>query len=447
MILSVPAQCGAAFRWLLHSRHAAASIAQTIAARFMLAGMSVVTGIITARALGATGRGEQTAMGLWPLIIPYLLTLGMSTAVRYCIRRQPERSAELFTVAMLVATVMSVVAIGVGVVFIPHWLHEYSGSVVRQAQFMMLFAPQVALTLILTAMLETQGDFKLANSTRVISTVLTLASLTVMAFMHVLTPSLTTLTYFVPPMLTSAWVAWKLRAFFARRLFDPRPGLKILGSYGLRSYGVDVLATLSQQIDQVLVVGLLSASAMGVYAIALSASRVLQLLHQAVVTVIFPNASGLAQERVVPVVARAARVSTVIATLFSAILAAALPFLIPLFYGRGYAGAIGVAQVLTLEALIGGLVYVLAQAFMASNRPGLVTAFQGLGFCVAVPCMLVLMPHFGLMGAAVALLISTCARLAFLLASFRMILHVPMPQLIPTADDLVSFRRALAARI
>jgi O-antigen/teichoic acid export membrane protein len=312
---------------------------------------------------------------------------------------------------------------------------------------MMLFAPQVALTLILTAMLETQGDFKLANSTRVISTVLTLASLTVMAFMHVLTPSLTTLTYFVPPMLTSAWVAWKLRAFFARRLFDPRPGLKILGSYGLRSYGVDVLATLSQQIDQVLVVGLLSASAMGVYAIALSASRVLQLLHQAVVTVIFPNASGLAQERVVPVVARAARVSTVIATLFSAILAAALPFLIPLFYGRGYAGAIGVAQVLTLEALIGGLVYVLAQAFMASNRPGLVTAFQGLGFCVAVPCMLVLMPHFGLMGAAVALLISTCARLAFLLASFRMILHVPMPQLIPTADDLVSFRRALAARI
>jgi O-antigen/teichoic acid export membrane protein len=186
---------------------------------------------------------------------------------------------------------------------------------------------------------------------------------------------------------------------------------------------------------------------MGLYVIALSSSRVLQILHSAVVTVVFPNASGLERDRAVGMVARAARISTLIATVFAAALAAALPFLIPLFYGRPYAGAVGVAQVLTLEALVGGLAYVLSQAFMASNRPGMVTAFQGLGFCVAVPCMLVLMPRFGLMGAAVALLISTCARLAFLLASFRMILHVPMPKLVPTAEDFVSFRRALAARV
>lgn len=447
MIGSVPARVGAAMHWLLHSRHSAASIAQTIAARLLLAGISIVTGVITARSLDITGRGEQSAMQLWPLLIPYLLTLGMATAVRYCVRREPERRVEYFSVAMSVGTVMSLVSIVVGAAFIPVWLHQYSGAVVRDAQILMLLSPQVTLSLILTAMLETQGDFKLANSTRVVSTVLTLAALVVMAFMHVLNPFLATLTYLVPPLFTSAFVAWKLRAFFARRLFDPRPGLKVLGSYGLRSYGVDVLTTLSQQIDQVLVVGILSASSMGLYVIALSSSRVLQILHSAVVTVVFPNASGLERDRAVGMVARAARISTLIATVFAAALAAALPFLIPLFYGRPYAGAVGVAQVLTIEALVGGLAYVLSQAFMASNRPGMVTAFQGLGFCVAVPCMLVLMPRFGLMGAAVALLISTCARLAFLLASFRMILHVPMPKLVPTAEDFVSFRRALAARV
>jgi antigen flippase len=447
VIGSGPAQFGAAWRWLLHSRHSAASIAQTVVARFLLAGMNIVTGIITARALDIKGRGEQSAMGLWPLLIPYLLTLGMATAVRYCVRREPERRSEYFTVAMSVGTAMSFVSIGVGVAFIPLWLHQYSSAVVRDAQFLMLFSPQVTLTLILTAMLETQGEFKRANSTRVMSTVFTLVALLVLAFTHVLNPFFATLTYLVPPLLTSAWAAWTLRAFFARRFFDPRPGLKVLGSYGLRSYGVDVLTTLSQQIDQVLVVGILSASSMGLYVIALSSSRVLQILHSAVVTVVFPNASGLEQGRAVGMVARAARISTLIATVFAAALIAALPFLIPLFYGRAYAGAIGVAQVLTLEALIGGLAYVLAQAFMASNRPGMVTAFQGLGFCVAVPCMLVLMPRLGLMGAAVALLISTSARLAFLLASFRMILHEPMPRLVPTAEDFLSFRRALATRI
>ena len=171
-MISVPAQFGAACRWLLHSRHSAASIAHTIAARFMLTAIGVVTGVITARALGNTGRGEQAAMTLLPMFLPYLLTLGMATAVRYRIRLEPERATELFTVAVLVATVMSLVALAVGVTCIPVWLHQYSGAVIREAQIIMAFSPQVTIALVLTAMLETTGEFKLANSTRVISTTL-----------------------------------------------------------------------------------------------------------------------------------------------------------------------------------------------------------------------------------------------------------------------------------
>jgi O-antigen/teichoic acid export membrane protein len=422
-----------------------AAIAHTTLARVFLAGMNLFTGIITARALGIVGRGEQSAMTLWPALVPYLLTLGLPTALRYCVRREPERRREFFTVALLGAAAMSVVSIGIGIAFMPLWLHTYSAAVVRAAQFLMIFAPEVTLSLILTAMLEAQGAFKLANVTRIFSTVLTAAMILATAAFHAMTPFVAGLAYFVPPVFVAAWTAWHLRGSFMRLSFDPRPGFRVLGSYGLRSYGVDVLATLSAQADQVLVVGLLSASGMGAYAIALSASRVLQILHSAVVTVVFPSASGLEQWRVVSIVARAARVSTVIAAGGAIALAAALPVLIPLCYGWAYAPAVPVAQLLTLEALVGGLAYVLAQTFMATNRPGLVTAFQGVGFCIAVPLMLVLIPRFGLMGAAAALLISTCTRLGFVLASYRTILHVPLPNLVPTGDDVLRFRRALAS--
>jgi O-antigen/teichoic acid export membrane protein len=57
--------------------------------------------------------------------------------------------------------------------------------------------------------------------------------------------------------------------------------------------------------------------------------------------------------------------------------------------------------------------------------------------------MLVLLPRFGLIGAAIALLVSTTCRLAFLLASFPMILKVPIPNLVPTSEDLRALISAL----
>jgi O-antigen/teichoic acid export membrane protein len=437
------AHVGASGRWLLHARSGVAAIAQTIVVRFLLAAINVVTGVITARVLSAGGRGEQSVMLLWPALICYLLTLGLPSAVRYCIRKEPERRSELFSVSVFAALTLSAVAFTVGFAFIPLWLHTYSPEVIRDAQLLMIFAPEVMLGLILTAMLETQGDFTKANSTRYIPAVITLIALAILAATHALTPFRSALAYLVPPVFTAAWLVWKLRGYFTRRAFDPRPALRTLGSYGLRSFGIDILATLSKQVDQVLVVGILSAEQMGVYAVALAASRVPQILHSAVVTVVLPKASGLDHDRVVMMVGRAARLSTVIAFVFGALLVPVLPFLIPSVYGSAFAHAATVAQVLTLEALIGGLVFVLSQSFMALGRPGLVTFLQGLGLSVAIPAMLILLPRLGLIGAALALLISTIARLAFLLLSFPMILKKPIPNLLPTTEDLRALIRAL----
>ena len=402
--------------------------------------MNLAMGVTTARALGPIGRGEQSALSLWPALLPYLFTFGLPTAIRYCIRREPERRTEFYSVAIAAAAVMSVVSFAAGILLLPFELRSYSASFVRAAQLLMLFTPEVMLSLVFTAMLETLGDFSVANATRYFPVALTLILLVWLALTHSMTPLAAAIAYLAPPVLTAIWLAWRLRRYFARRVFDPRPALRVLGSYGIRSYGIDVLATLSQQIDQVLVVGILSAQSMGVYVVALSASRVLQIIHFGVVTVVFPSASGLERDRVVAMVSRAARISTVVAIVCAVALVVAIPILIPIFYGAEFADAIRVAQVLTLESLIGGLVAVLAQTFMALGRPGVVSMLQGVGLCLALPCMLFLMPRLGLMGAAIALLISTCARLILLFAAFPLILHLPTPKLLPIASDFANLR-------
>lgn len=444
IMMGAVSQFGALGRWLIGSRHGVASIAQTIVTRFLLAGINVGTGILTARSLGAAGRGELAAMTLWPTLVPSLLALGLPSAVRFCIRREPERRSEFYTLAILAATGLSVLSFLIGLVAIPYWLHQYSVDVIAQAQICMVFAAQVMLNLIIAAMLEALGDFKFANAVRLISTLLIFFALVALVVFHVITPFFAAFAYLAPPALTGLWAAWKLRSHFALPVGNPRPALRALSSYSVRSYGIDILATLSLQVDQVLVVGFLSATAMGIYMVALNASRVLQILYTAVVTVIFPSASGLDNERIVAMVGRAARISTLIAVVFAAVLAALLPFLIPLFYGRGFNGSVHIGQLLMLEGVVGGLTYVLSQAFMASGSPGQVTAFQAVGFGTALPCMLIFVPRLGILGAAISLLIATCVRFGFVLASFPLILHLPVPNMLPQAEDFAIFRRVLA---
>jgi antigen flippase len=424
-----------AIRGVFSSKRGVGAIAQTILARYAITAINVITGIITARILNTEGRGEQSAMIVWPTLLAYFLTLGFPAALRYCVRREPDRQSELFTAALLTAVVTSLFAFVIGVIFMPLWLHNYPIDVIRAAQFLMIFSPEVMLGLIFTAMLETQGDFKTANTSRYFTAVLTLVALIVLALSHTMTAFSAALSYTVPPVIIAFWVGWRLRSYVTTRFFDLRPSLRILSSYGIRSYGIDLLSTISAQVDQVFVISFLSASDVGIYVVALNASRMISILHGAVVTVVFPSASALERDAVVEMVSRSARLSTLIACGFGIGLAAILPVAVPLLYGSDFSRAIAVGQLLTLEAIIGGLVYVLAQAFMALGRPGTVTFFQGCGLAIVFPAMFVFVPRFGLVGAALALLTSTVARLGLVLAAYPYTLGVPLPSFIPTRED------------
>lgn len=422
------------------------AIAQTVVARFLVAGINVATGIICARVLNANGRGELTAILVWPGLLAYLLTLGIPSAVRFWIKKEPERRSEFFTIAVIGAALASLLAILIGFVCLPFWLHGYAPDVVHAAQILMWFSPEIMLGLIFTAMLEALGAFTTANVTRYVTVLLTLVGLIALALTHRLTPFTGALVYTSGPVIVSLWIAWHLRSHFVLRRFDAGSATRALASYGVRSYGIDVLNVISTQVDQVLVIAFLSASNVGIYVVALNASRIVNILHTAVVSVVFPTAAGNTRDRVLGMVERSARVSTLIAVVFGAALAVALPILIPLFYGNGFAAGIVVAQLLTLEAVIGGLVSVLAQSFMALDRPGTVTILQGLGLAIVVPLMVLLLPHFGLIGAAGALVISTTCRLGLMLASYPLILKAPLPSLLPLAADFAQVRAVVLRR-
>jgi len=182
-------------------------------------------------------------------------------------------------------------------------------------------------------------------------------------------------------------------------------------------------------------VRLLLPDMMGTYVVALSLSRILNAFHTSVIMVLFPKAVSRTREEILEMTSRAMRMSTMLTTCGGIFVISLGPQLLGLLYGKEYRGANTVLRILVVQIILDGATAVLSQTFMALGRPGIVTTLQVIGLLLTVPLMLVLIPRLGIVGAGLALLLSTIARFAFILISFPVFLKMHVPQLLPTLTD------------
>jgi O-antigen/teichoic acid export membrane protein len=415
----------------------AMAVFYSILNRIGMIAIQVVTGILTARALHPQGRGELAAMILWPLFLASVTTLGIPSSLIYFIRKRDSERTSLIMHGFAISVGFGCVAAGISALLLPRWLHQYSPAVVHSAQLFLLTIPLCSIMLAGQASLEALGRFSASNATQILVPVSTLAGLLGFYCTHRLTPFTAAIAY-----VASAFPVAALILFYLWRERNPSSHWRwsfaecsLLLSYGVRSYGIDLLNALSERVDIVLVISLLEPNAMGVYAVMLSLSRTLNVFQSSVAMVLFPKAAGQPLDAIIELTEVAVRISAVITALGAAILCLVGPVLVRMLYGSSFGGAIGALRLLLVEATISCAVTVMAQAFKAVGRPGVITILQGAGLALCIPMMLWLIPRWGLTGAAAALLISTAARFLFLYLSFRVFLRTRLPRLLPSVED------------
>jgi O-antigen/teichoic acid export membrane protein len=195
------------------------------------------------------------------------------------------------------------------------------------------------------------------------------------------------------------------------------------------------------------VVGLLSAASMGLYTVALSVSRVPNLIFNAMSDVIASKAIGMPPVEMTALVGRAARLTALGGAAFGILIAATLPFALPLFYGSEFGPAVIITDILLVEILASGISSILALSFLATGHPGIVTIVRGGSLLIVVPLLFVLIPHFALVGAACALLVSSASRVVAFALLYRSAVGTPAPSLILTRDDIRFVANRLRRRI
>jgi O-antigen/teichoic acid export membrane protein len=421
----------------------ARAVAQSIASKVMILGLQAATGILTARELLPWGRGELAAMILWPLFVASVTTLGVPSSLIYYLRHRPQEKGRLIANGFLMATVQGMLAAWIAAIILPWWLRQYSASIVHAAQWFLITVPLCSVTLAGRAVLEASHDFTASNAIQTLTPFTTLIGLLAFLALHNFNPYTAAIAYIAASIPAFCLMAHRVRHLWER---PARPQIAVMRrilSYGIRSYGIDLLGTLALQVDQVLVVSLLSPGAMGSYVVVLSLSRMLNLFQNSVVMVLFPKAAGRPTDQVVAMTGESVRISSMATAICGLLVCLAGPSLLRILYGSEYTAAAGALRILVTEVVLSGATFVLAQAFMALNRPGVVTVLQAIGLSLSVPMMLVLIPRYGIYGAAVSLLTSTIARLIFVYAGFRIFLKTRPPSLIPASSDFRLLRSSI----
>jgi enterobacterial common antigen flippase len=392
--------------------------------------------VITARSLGPSGRGTLAAIIMWPQFLSYLLTLGIPLASVYYLRRDPENARSYAAAATLLSFVMGCFAVVVGYFVIPYSLHAYDPSVVRFAQLAVCMAPLALLGVTLSIQAQSAGEFRLYNSFRVAQPVAVLVLLFVAWKLHFMSYSSAALIYLFAGVPITIWNGIWVWSYFKPSFKNNMPSVRRLLGYGVRVWGADLLGTVANQVDRVLVVSTLQPHDMGLYVVAQSVAGLMNVLPNAMTSVLMPRAAGRSTEEIVSLTGRALRVILALLVLVALALFFLGGILLSLVYGNKFDGATPVLRILLGEAILDGMTSVLSQAFLAAGIPGVVTLLQGCGLLTAVPLLFWMVPRYGLKGAAFALLISTSFRLTFVLLSFPMRLKVAPPRLLLRLSDI-----------
>lgn len=419
---------------------------KTMAFSVGIMGINMATGILTARMLGPEGRGIQAEMILWPQFLAFTTTFGIHSALLYHMKKSQEEEQELYYSSFLLTLVAGVVATLIGVFFIPLWGRAEAPEIVSTAQWFMLSTPFLLLFFMHQALFRGRDEFHIFNRMRYMVPLISLLLLVILAMLDMLTPVSSGVAYLLPYVGVTIVVV-----IHALRLYNPmlsrlRSAARKIISYGLGSYGIDLLGNLILYIDQIILISMLPSESIGLYVVAVSLSRIINIFSASIILVLFPKVSELDTKEAALLSLRVFKISTLFAFVCTAGIMLVAPLLIHILYGSSYLESIPVFRLLLLEVVIGGAAGVLAQSFMAVGRPFVVTISQAIGITLIIPLMYLLVPEYGLIGAGLSLLIPSLIRMLYVAIVFQWRFRYRITEFLINKNDIMWIKDLLRAR-
>jgi O-antigen/teichoic acid export membrane protein len=397
---------------------------------------AVIAGPITARTLGADGRGELAAIVSVLTVAPWVLDLGLGQWLARE-RARGGRRSDLLGAALPLALGGSLIGV---VLAIP--LSELLGQgrpvVTTFVLIGLLLVPISVVLHVLVGLAVGESRWRLYSATRVVGSVLPVGAIVVLALAGWLTVASAAAAYLFGALIGGLLLLQLVRG--VRPLSFDRQRMRVAAAFGAKSWLSQVAGTANIRFDQVLMAGLVSSRELGLYAIAVTVASVTQGLILAVSAALFPRVA----EGDGVLAARSCRVTVCIVGAVGAGLAAVSPAMIPFVFGAEFDDAVPMVIVLLVASIPLAATVVLAAALVAMNQPGAAMRAELVALAVTIPALVAFVPATGGLGAAVISLIAYSLRLLVQLRSAARAFQTPWwGFVLPTAADVSWLRGRL----
>ena len=394
--------------------------------------LNVVTGVLLARSLGPHARGELAAVILWPSVIAGLGSFGVAEALTYYAAAGRERAGSLVATGIAVATAqaLALAAVGVGVVALV--FHDASPDARAAAYAFLPFIPANLLALYLMGVFNGLQRFTLFQALRLGTIVLSAAAIIGLSVADSLTVRTASFAYLAATVVVAVGVVvLAVCSGFGRLRVDLGLARRLL-RFGTRSHVGSVSSQLSERLDQLVISIFLAPVSLGLYVIAVTLTSLTTLVGTSVQSVALPALAGVPQHEL-PRLARRLLAGTIaVSAAISLALVFALPSLVSLFFGGAFLGAVDVARVLLVAAVVLSANRVLNAILIGAGRPLDAGIGEALGLGVTVVALAALLPAFGIVGAGVASLAAYLTAAAWMIyrASDLLAPEAPAPALV-----------------
>jgi O-antigen/teichoic acid export membrane protein len=366
----------------------------------------VVTSLTSARALGPEGRGDLLLINLWPIVIGLLAELGLANAYRFWVAREPERVSRLFSNAVMYAAIAGTVSVVLGYLIVPHLIAERPADVMFLLSIYMLNIPAMIFLSLMRGLLEGTKRFGWAGATR-----LTFFGVQALGFgglwlMHKLTVASAAYT-----MMSSQIPAITLALIAVFIHLHPRwePSWKEFKNslhYGLRDYAGGVADFTTLRLDQMMLAGMASSAAIGLYIVAVRLSELTTYVAGAAARALMPEVAATREgARAETLLARTLRLTLYANVLLLIPLWFGAPLLLRILFGKSFVPATGAFRWLLAAAVVWSASAIVISGLQGFGYPGLSTIARFFSAGATALTLPILLPRHGINGAAIASLI------------------------------------------
>ncbi|MFN4281747.1 MAG: lipopolysaccharide biosynthesis protein [Alphaproteobacteria bacterium] len=395
-------------------------IVSSFTATALIQAANIASGVMLARFLLPEGRGELAAVILWPSVIGAIGIFGLHEAVAFHAARRPRDAAGILRAGLALGLGLSLLLMPLAALA-ADWVFATARPEVREAAFLyVLFIPLHFIASISVGLFQGMLRFAEWNLLRVL----------IHAVYALLIPLFYALDwggvqgFAVASLLSLAAVAaagvlggaragWLTRGTIEASVGRNAPSLL---KYGVSVHVGATVAIIAERLDQMIISLALSAADLGLFVVALTVARLPLVAASTLGTVAFPKIAAAEESEKARIFGRYTRATMILVLSASLALAAVMPWLLTGFFGGAFADAVPLAWVLLVAAVPLSLKTMISSGLKGYDRGVLVGQTEIVTLAASAAALALLVPTFGLMGAAWASVLAQTAALAFLLA-------------------------------